>query len=245
MRAPGRLVPAVMILGVARKQAAFITFEGLDGSGKSTQVERLAAKLREQGLSVVLTREPGGTATGERVRQLLLDTRTAGLNPLTELALMFAARTQHVEEVIRPALEAGQTVISDRFTDSSEAYQGGGRKLGRSLVLELHRLLCGGLEPDLTILMDSDIGASLERARRRNQIRVGTEAADENRFELENRDFFTRVHAAYMEIAQREPGRVFLVDARGTPDQTHAKILEIVSGKLGLNVSSKRAQNGC
>jgi dTMP kinase len=219
----------------------FITFEGLDGSGKSTQSERLAAILRERGSSVVVTREPGGTTTGEKIRQLLLDTRTSGLTPMAELALMFASRAQHIEEVIKPALASGQVVICDRFTDSSEAYQGGGRKLGSKPVLELHRALCGGLQPDLTILMDSDVRASVDRARRRNQFRSKAEAIDENRFEQESRAFFERVRSAYLEIARRELERVFLVDARGTPDQTHAKILKIVDGKLRLSNSPGKA----
>jgi dTMP kinase len=218
----------------------FITFEGLDGAGKSTQLERLAGKLREQGLNVVVTREPGGTPTGEKIRQLLLDTRTSGLAPPAELALMFASRAQHIQEVIAPALAAGQIVLCDRFTDSSEAYQGGGRKLGSQPVLDLHRVLCGDLKPDLTILMDSDVAASVERARRRNQAKGKLESSDENRFEQENRAFFSRVRDAYLAIAQREPNRVVVVDARGTPDQTHAKISEIVGRKLALTVSSSR-----
>ena len=218
----------------------FITFEGLDGAGKSTQLERLAGKLREQGLDVVVTREPGGTPTGEKIRQLLLDTRTSGLAPLAELALMFASRAQHIQEVIAPALAAGQIVLCDRFTDSSEAYQGGGRKLGSQPVLDLHRVLCGDLKPDLTILMDSDVAASVERARRRNQAKGKLEIPDENRFEQENRAFFGRVRDAYLAIAQREPNRVVVVDARGTPDQTHTKILEIVGRKQALTVSSSR-----
>ena len=147
----------------------FITFEGLDGCGKSTQLEKLAGVLRAQGLSVVVTREPGGTATGEKIRRLLLDTATAGLSPMAELALMFASRAQHITEVIQPALAEGRIVLCDRFTDSTEAYQGGGRKLGSEPVLALHRILCHGLQPDLTILMDSDVAASVERARRRNK----------------------------------------------------------------------------
>jgi dTMP kinase len=218
----------------------FITFEGLDGAGKSTQLERLAGKLREQGVNVVVTREPGGTPTGEKIRQLLLDTRTSGLAPLAELALMFASRAQHIQEVIAPALAAGQIVLCDRFTDSSEAYQGGGRKLGSQPVLDLHRVLCGDLKPDLTILMDSDVAASVERARRRNQAKGKLEIPDENRFEQENRAFFGRVRDAYLAIAQREPNRVVVVDARGTPDQTHTKILEIVGRKQALTVSSSR-----
>ena len=226
------------------ERATFITFEGLDGCGKSTQIERLAAKLREQKLPVIVTREPGGTPAGEQIRQLLLDTKTSGLNPLAEMALMFASRAQHVHEVILPALGAGSIVLCDRFTDSTEAYQGAGRRLGTKAVLALHHILCGELRPDLTILMDSDVTASVERARRRNQGRSSSESSDENRFELENRAFFTRVHAAYLEIAKREPERVVVVDARGTPDQTHQKILDIVSRRLMSKASSGKAQHG-
>lgn len=221
-------------------RGTFITFEGLDGCGKSTQIERLAANLRERGLPVVSTREPGGTATGERIRQLLLDTRTSALAPMAELALMFASRAQHLEEVIVPALEAGKVVLCDRFTDSSEAYQGGGRRLGSEPILILHRVLCGDLKPNLTILMDSDASASVDRARRRNQARADVAATDENRFERENRAFFTRVRAAYLAIARREPDRVCVVDARGTPNETHAKILKIVESRLGFSGSSSR-----
>jgi dTMP kinase len=212
----------------------------LDGAGKSTQLERLAGKLREQGINVVVTREPGGTPTGEKIRQLLLDTRTSGLAPLAELALMFASRAQHIQEVIAPALADGRIVLCDRFTDSSEAYQGGGRKLGSQPVLELHRVLCGDLKPDLTILMDSEVAASVERARRRNQAKGKLESSDENRFEQENRAFFGRVRDAYLAIARREPDRVVVVDARGAPDQTHAKILDIVLRKFALSASSAR-----
>jgi len=225
-----------MISSVSSRRGKFITFEGLDGCGKSTQMERLARVLQEQGVAVTVTREPGGTAAGEKIRGLLLDTRTSGLAPMAELALMFAARAQHAEEVILPALAAGQIVLCDRFTDSSEAYQGGGRKLGSKPVHDLHRALVGDLQPGLTILMDSDVAASVDRARRRNlaQSKTNSSSSDENRFERENRAFFTRVRAAYLEIAKREPGRVVVVDARGTPDQTHAKIVEIVRRKLHL-----------
>jgi dTMP kinase len=227
---------------MSSRRGTFITFEGLDGCGKSTQLERLAEALRARSLAVVTTREPGGTPTGERIRQLLLDVRTGGLDPSTELALMFASRAQHLQEVILPALAAGRVVLCDRFTDSSEAYQGGGRKLGRAAVLDLHRILCGGLQPDLTILMDSDLASSVERARRRNRDR-GPADLDESRFESENRSFFTRVRNAYLEIAKREPERVALVDARGTPDQTHAKILEIVISRMDSVTGPRRIQN--
>jgi dTMP kinase len=189
-----------------------------------------------------VTREPGGTETGEKIRRLLLDTRTSGLVPMAELALMFAARSQHIDELILPGLQAGQIVLCDRFTDSSEAYQGGGRKLGSKPVLELHRVLGGNLKPDLTILMDSDVAASVERARRRNRGRSAAES-DEGRFEKENRAFFTRVRNAYLEIAKREPERVAVIDARGTPDRTHAKIVQTVLAKIDGEAGSRKAQN--
>jgi len=218
---------------VSTPRGTFITFEGLDGCGKSTQLEKLAAKLQHRGLAVITTREPGGTGAGEQVRQLLLDVRTSGLDPMAELALMFASRAQNLEEVILPALAAGKIVLCDRFTDSSEAYQGAGRNLGGATVLELHRVICRGVTPDLTILMDSEVAASVDRARRRNQAR-SADLTDESRFERENRAFFTRVHCAYLEIAKREPQRVAVVNARGTPDETHDQIRHVVFAKLGL-----------
>ncbi len=215
----------------------FITFEGLDGCGKSTQLEKLAAALRKQKLSVVVTREPGGTPTAEKIRQLLLDARTSSLTPLAELALMFASRVQHIKEVIQPAIQAGQIVLCDRFTDSSEAYQGGGRKLGTEPVLALHRILCDDFWPELTILMDSDVATSVERARRRNKAK-SDRASDENRFEQESRAFFARVRHSYLAIAEREPQRVSVVDARGTPEATHHQIMEVMKRKLKLVAKS-------
>lgn len=216
------------------RRGKFITFEGLDGTGKSTQLRRLAAVLRAGGHKVVETREPGGTPTAEKIRRLLLDSGTAGLAPLAEMALMFGARAQHIAEVIEPALAAGSIVLCDRFTDSTEAYQGSGRKLGSEPVRELHRVLCGNLQPDLTILLDSNPHASLSRARRRNKraSKAAGRTHDENRFEQETRAFFARVREGYEVIAKREPGRVVMVDARGTPDQTHQRIVDVVRKKL-------------
>jgi dTMP kinase len=219
------------------RRGKFITFEGLDGTGKSTQMRKLAAVVRAAGHTVVETREPGGTLTGEKIRKVLLDSGTAGLSPLAEMALMFASRAQHIAEVIEPALAAGSIVLCDRFTDSTEAYQGSGRQLGSAAVRELHRVLCGNLQPDLTILLDSDAAASVNRARRRNKrnSKAATKGrGDENRFESETREFFGRVHEGYLAIAKREPGRVAIVDARGTPGQTHGKIVELVRRKLKL-----------
>jgi dTMP kinase len=216
------------------RRGKFITFEGLDGTGKSTQMRKLAAVVRAAGHKVVETREPGGTPTGEKIRKVLLDSGTAGLAPLAEMALMFASRAQHIAEVIEPALAQGSIVVCDRFTDSTEAYQGSGRRLGSAAVRELHRVLCGNLQPDLTILLDSDVAASVHRARLRNRrdSKTSSRGHDENRFEQETRAFFIRVHEGYLAIAKREPGRVVVVDARGTPGQTHQRIVELVRRKL-------------
>jgi dTMP kinase len=230
------------------RRGKFITFEGLDGTGKSTQLRKLADALRVAGHKVVETREPGGTASGEKIRRVLLDSATEGLSPLAEMALMFASRAQHIAEVIEPALDRGQIVLCDRFTDSTEAYQGYGRKLGSEDVLKLHHILCGDLQPDLTILLDSDPALSVGRAKRRNQRasdranndsnKGGGKHGDENRFEQQTRAFFTRVHEGYLAIAAREPQRVVTVDASGTPVQTHRRIMEVVGGKLKLSARS-------
>jgi len=210
----------------------FITFEGLDGCGKTTQLEKLTGVLRQRGIDVVTTREPGGTAIGERIRAVLLDSRTAELDAHAEMALMFASRAQQIAQVILPALEAGRWVLCDRFTDSTEAYQGGGRQLGSEAVLQMHQVLCQGLWPDVTILMDSDVNASVARARRRNKAAAAQEEADENRFEEESHAFFTRVHNAFLEIARREPQRVLLVDARPPAEVVHPQIVRAVRARL-------------
>ncbi len=218
------------------RRGKFITFEGLDGSGKSTQMRKLAEALRAAGHKVIETREPGGTATGEKIRKVLLDSGTACLDARAEMALMFASRAQHIAEVIEPGLAAGQIVLCDRFTDSTEAYQGSGRRLGSEAVRELHRVICGDLQPELTILLDSNPHASVNRARKRNQrdSKSAERGHDENRFEQETRAFFTRVREGFAAIARREPGRVVVVDARGTPAQTHEKIREVVQRRLRL-----------
>ena len=214
-------------------QGRFITVEGIEGCGKTTQLAHLHRLLTVAGHPVVVTREPGGTTTGEKIRDVLLNSATSGLSPSTEMALMFASRAQHIHEVILPALAEGRIVLCDRFTDSTEAYQGGGRKLGSKPVQQLHDLLCGGLQPDLTILLDNDVGLTVERARRRNKRHKNRRPEkDENRFEQESRAFFERVRNAYRAIAAREPQRVHIVDARGTPRETHAVIMDVVRKKL-------------
>lgn len=222
-----------MIAVVLSRKGIFITIEGLDGCGKSTQLEKLAAVLRADGHDVLATREPGGTPLGDRIRSVLLDSATTGLSPWAEMALMFASRAQHLQEVILPALEKGRIVLCDRFTDSTEAYQGGGRKLGSDAVLTLHCVLCGNIQPDLTILMDSDPAASVSRARRRNRARLAAEA-DENRFERESRAFFERVHNAYHAIARREAHRFFVVDARRPAEIVHPEIVAAVRDRFKL-----------
>jgi dTMP kinase len=210
----------------------FITLEGLDGSGKTTQIKRLAAWLGKRGVEPVVLRQPGGTAIGDRIREILLDSRSQGLAPMTEMALMFADRAQAIAQVIRPALDAGKIVICDRFTDSTEAYQGGGRELGSKLVLEMHRLICGGLQPDLTLLLLPSFAASLARARRRNDRVEAETGKDEGRFETETDGFHRRVWEKYREIAAREPDRVILIEGDLTIEEVHEQIVESVSERL-------------
>ncbi|MFP5276278.1 MAG: dTMP kinase [Acidobacteriota bacterium] len=210
----------------------FITFEGLDGSGKTTQIRKLAAWLEKRGHAVVVTRQPGGTATGDRIREILLDARNAHLAPMTEMALMFADRAQAIAEVIEPALEAGKIVLCDRYTDSSEAYQGGGRQLGSETILALHRLVCGNLQPDLTLLLLPGFDASLARARRRNSRTEARGGKNEGRFEAEQDAFFHRVWEKYREIAEREPERVVRIEGDLGIDEVYEQIVEIVSERI-------------
>jgi dTMP kinase len=209
----------------------FLTFEGLDGSGKSTQLRKLAAQLKSQGHAVTVTRQPGGTRIGDRIRALLLDSKTEALAPMTELGLMFSDRAQAIAEVIRPALKAGHIVLCDRFTDSSEAYQGGGRQLGSETILRLHRTMCSGLNPDLTILLLAGFDRSLHRARRRND-RTASAGKDEGRFECEDAAFYRRVYEKYREIAAREPQRVVVIEGDRTIDAIHRDIVRLVDERL-------------
>ena len=210
----------------------FITLEGLDGSGKTTQIKRLAGWMEKRHLKTAVTRQPGGTATGDRIRELLLDSRSAPLTPMAEMALMFADRGQAVAEVIEPALGAGTTVLCDRFTDSTEAYQGGGRELGSAIVLEMHRLVVGDLQPDLTLLLLPSLEVSLSRARRRNDRQTAQTGKDEGRFEKEQDAFYRRVWEKYREIAAREPERVVLIEGNLGIDEVQEQIVEAVAERL-------------
>ena len=218
----------------------FITFEGLDGSGKTTQLRRLAAWLTDAGYHVVTLRQPGGTALGDRIRGILLDSKSEAtlgqISPLSELALMFADRAQSIAEIIEPALAAGSIVLCDRYTDSSEAYQGAGRELGSARVLAIHAAVCNNLQPDLTLLLLPDLAASLKRARRRNTRSVQKSGADENRFEREGTAFYQRIHAAYEAIAAREPQRVVAIRDDASIGNIEAILQAIVSERLELHV---------
>jgi dTMP kinase len=212
-------------------QGFFITFEGLDGCGKSTQLRKLAEHLESRGVGIVVTRQPGGTPFGDRLRAVVLDSRTGSLASKAELALMFADRAQAIADVIAPALADGKVVLCDRFTDSTEAYQGGGRELGSEVVLEMHRLVCANLQPDLTILLQPDFATSLSRARRRND-RQSAAGKDEGRFEREQEAFFARVQDAYAAIAAREPFRVVTLDGDGPIDAVHERIVQLVEERM-------------
>jgi dTMP kinase len=214
----------------------FITFEGLDGSGKTTQLRRLATWLESQQHKVVTLRQPGGTALGDRVRSILLDSRSEAtfgtIAPLAEMALMFADRAQAIQEIIQPALDAGDVVLSDRYTDSSEAYQGAGRGLGSERILAMHRAVCNDLQPDLTLLLLPSLNSSLHRARRRNQRNVQQKGTDEGRFEREGDEFYRRIYEAYEAIATREPQRVVAIRDDAGVDQIEQSIRAIVTNRL-------------
>ena len=215
----------------AMPRGFFLTFEGLDGSGKSTQLRKLHEWLVRRGEDVVTTRQPGGTRLGDRIRGLLLDSRRTSIDPRAELGLMFSDRAQAIAEVIRPALDRGAIVLCDRFTDSTEAYQGGGRQLGSARVLALHRELCG-LDPDLTLLLLPDFDVSLARARQRNASVAAVTGKDENRFELLDTAFFRHVYDQYRVIAEREPARVVAIEGDDGVEGVHRRIVSIVGARL-------------
>jgi dTMP kinase len=200
----------------------FITFEGIDASGKSTQLRRLASVLRLRGLDVVETREPGGTPLGARLRAALLDAQEQ-VDPLAELLLYAADRAQHVRALLRPALAAGRVILSDRYADATLAYQGAGRGFEPALVAEVVALATGGLQPDLTLLFDLPVAESSARARHRTN-----HGEPGDRLDLENESFHTRVREAYLRIAGAEPERVRVIDASLSIEEIHAQVLALV-----------------
>jgi dTMP kinase len=189
------------------RRGRFITFEGPDGSGKTTQMTLLADRLRAEGREVIETQEPGGTAIGRQIRHILLSADNHKLCPTAEMLLYFAARAQNFDERILPAWEGGAYVLSDRFTDSTLAYQGHGRGLGTDVVMTLHDIACHGLQPDLTICIDIDVETAIERARSRQK---------RDRIEEETAEFHKRVREAYLDLARKNPQRIRLIDGRGT-----------------------------
>ena len=205
------------------RRGLFLTFEGLDGSGKTTQMRRLARRLREEGGEVVELAEPGTTEIGKKIRSILLDPAHEMMSPVTEMLLYFAARAQTVDEILRPALERGATVVSDRWTDSTRAYQGYGRELGLEWIDALDRIACRGIEPDLTVLVEIGVDDGLERARGRN----AGEAAAETRMDEQSRPFYERVAEGYRKLAERHR-RITAVDGRGTVEEVEQRVWRAV-----------------
>ncbi|HTK38186.1 MAG TPA: dTMP kinase [Pyrinomonadaceae bacterium] len=203
----------------------FITFEGIDGSGKSTQLRMLAGDLRQRGVDVITTCQPGGTPLGRRLREAFLETEET-VAPLAELLLFAADRAQHVEFLIKPALTEGRIVISDRYADATYAYQGAGRGFPEQMVNQVIDIATEGLKPDLTIFFDITVETALRRMSARGE--------KANRMDLETAEFYERVRNAYLSIAAREKGRFLIIDANGAMEQIHANVVEIVTKFLGL-----------
>jgi dTMP kinase len=202
----------------------FITLEGGEGAGKSTQVHNIRDWLEGHGHSVRLTRQPGGTPLAEKIRALLLDAGNEGMHPTAELLMLFADRAEFLHQVVRPALANGETVLCDRFTDSTYAYQGGGRGVATEDIGMLEELVHGDLQPDLTLLLDIEVAQGMARASKRG---------DADRFEQEDQGFFERVRAAYLARVRRYPARYCVVDASGDPDQVWQAIRQQLELRLG------------
>jgi len=203
-----------------KHRGALITFEGLDGCGKTTQWELETERLSRQGRPVIATKEPGGTPVGKLIREIVLNSAVGPLSAPTELALVFAARSQHIEEVILPALRSGSVVLCDRFTDSTIAYQGYGRGIPLDTIRNLDGLLCRGVFPDLTLLLDIDPETAAQRTGSRNRAAL----QNETRFEKEGLEFFRRVRQGYLEIAGQQPARVRVVDAGKSISEVHEQV---------------------
>jgi dTMP kinase len=207
----------------------FITLEGIEGVGKSTQVARLSAALKERGIEHVVTREPGGTPLAEKIRQLVLQSNGEVVPPSAELLLMFAARAVHLNNLIQPSLKAGRWVLCDRFTDATYAYQGGGRGMDPADIVRLEAMVQGTLRPDLTLLLEAPIGQSLQRARKRNA------DTPTDRFEAERTEFFERVAAAYRARAESQPQRVVRIDAAQSADAVTSSILDVLKKRSWIS----------
>jgi dTMP kinase len=209
--------------------ALFITFEGVEGSGKTTQIGRLKRYLAKRGIPCKVTREPGGCPIGERVRKILLNPNHQEMTPLSELLLYEASRAQHMKEVIKPLLKKGGVILCDRFSDASIAYQGYGRKVDLKLVERLNRLSSQGVKPDLTLLLDCPSDVGIKRALQRNE---ALKKEKEDRFEREKFQFHQRVRRGYLSIAKKEPDRVKVIDTREGEEKVFEKIRRIVDDFL-------------
>ena len=217
------------------RRGRFITFEGIDGSGKTTQLKRIADRLRAAGCDVFESVEPGGTPIGRQIRRILLDNANRDLCPTAEMLLMFAARAQNVDQWILPALREGKIVLSDRFTDSTLAYQGYARGLGVDTVLEVDRIACRGLVPDMTICIDVDPVVGLARAHARNRT---DETNPETRLDEEELGFYRKVRDGYRQIASDDSARIRLIDGGQTLDQMTEEIWTEVASLVGIGVQS-------
>lgn len=219
----------------------FITFEGGDGTGKSTQVKRLAAALAARGMPVVSTREPGGTPQAERIRELLLQRDSGTFDPLSEVLLLMAARREHLQNLIEPALARGEWVISDRFVDSSRAFQGAGMGIDRKVIDQVYKLVAGDRLPDLTFVFDIDPAEGLARSGRRKAAAEGTAEGTEDRYERMGVPFHTRLREGFLAIAREEPQRCVLVDARQPIDAVAAQVIAEIERRFGARLSACRS----
>ncbi len=208
----------------------FITLEGIEGSGKTTQIKHIVAFLESRGHDCMVTREPGGTKIGEKIRSILLDPESNDMDPLAELLLYNADRVQHIKELVNPSLIAGKTVLCDRYYDATVAYQGFARGLDIGLISSLHKLTCKGLKPDVTILLDLPAKTGLSRAWR--QIKNGARDGVETRFEKETLSFHEKVRAGYLELARLEPARFRVIDASLDENKVQKKIIETLASFL-------------
>lgn len=208
----------------------FITLEGVEGCGKSTQARLLAGRLEKEGYSCLLTREPGGTPIGREIRQVILNPRHNQMSPEAELGLYFSDRAQHLREVVWPAIASGKIVVCDRFTDSTIAYQGYGRRLSLRMIRSLDRIMTGVYRPDVTLFLDLPLKAGLERARARNHEEA---LLDEGRFEAEEIEFHERVRAGYLKMVRREPERFIVVPVEGNKKQVQESIWKAVKTCIG------------
>jgi dTMP kinase len=221
----------ILTRSVRHRTGRFVTFEGVEGSGKSTQISTLAERLRRIGWTVLVTREPGGTAVGEQIRDVMLNRGNERLTGLTEAFLVMAARAQHVEEIVRPALTAGALVLCDRFADSTLAYQGYARGLDHRILRRLNRLATAGLIPDMTIVFDIPPAIGLRRRRAQRDI---------NRLDMESMNFHQRVRKGFLQLAKQEPRRIKIVNGTGTQEQISDTVACLIEPLLEHSVPAYR-----